>query len=145
MIPQSEPHVRAVLEMLRDGLPPIVGVDLGVGPAKEPPFIAVYPDIDDATDRSLSGDRSLLILTFALHAVGIGPEQAIWASDRARAVLLGDPPVVPGHKVKRLRQERIGGRPVYRDESVQPPVYVAYSAYRLISQAVGPEPEFESD
>lgn len=131
--PEAEPHVRAVIAKLRAELPAGIGVALGVGPARNPPYVAVYPDLGDIEQAFLVGDRSRLVIHFFLHAVGKGPEQALWAADKARLVLLGTPPAVAGRLTQRMTQT-LGSRPLTRDETVQPPLYLAMAEYRLMSQ-----------
>lgn len=133
-IPEAEPHVRAVVAKLKAEVPASLGVALGVGPAANPPYLAVYPDPGDVEDAFLCGDRSKLTIHFMLHAVGAGPEQAAWALDKARAAMLGDPPTVSGRRIHRMSQT-LGAVPITRDESTQPPLYIALAEFRLVSQA----------
>ncbi|MEU7814129.1 hypothetical protein [Pseudonocardia sp. NPDC049154] len=133
-IPEAEPHVSAVIAKLKAGVPTTLGVALGVGPAANPPYLAIYPDPGDVEDARLCGDRSKLTIHFMVHAVGAGPEQATWALDKARAVLLGDPPTVSGRRTHRMSQT-LGAVPVTRDETTQPPLYIALAEFRLVSQA----------
>lgn len=132
-IPEAEPHTTAVMAMLGAGLPANLGVALGVGPAKNPPYLAIYPDLGDIWSSRLCDDRSAMTIHFMIHSVGAGPEQAQWAFDKARAVMLGEPPVVPGRKAKRMTQTL--AIPVTRDESTQPPLYIAIGEFELITQA----------
>jgi hypothetical protein len=135
VIPEAEPHVRAVLAKLKAGLPVTVAAALGIGPAVAPPYVALYPDPGDIADAFLSGDRSQLVIHFTVNAVGVGPEQAIWAADKARVVMLDITPVsVVGRRVHRMTQAPGSSPPVIRDESVQPALYIATAGYRLMSQ-----------
>jgi hypothetical protein len=133
LVPETEPHVRAVIAKLKAELPVSLGVALGVGPATHPPYLAVYPDMGDVEDSFLSGDRSRLCIHFIVHGIGKGPEQALWAMDKARAVLLGTPPAVAGRKTHRMSQT-LGTADVMRDDSTQPALYIALAEFELMSQ-----------
>ena len=133
MIPGAEPHIRAVDARLKAGLPASVGVGLGRAPAGvSPPFIVQYPDPGDVQAARLNGERAHLEMHIMVHAVGVGPEQATWAGDRAREVLLGAPPAVPGRRVHRLTQT-MAPPPIVRDDDVNPVLYVQVTEYRLTS------------
>lgn len=135
MIPESEPHVRAVIDKLKAEVPALLGVALGVGPATDPPYLSVYPDPGDVASAFLSDDRSTLTIDFIVHGIGAGPEQALWAMDKARVVLLGAPPAVTGRKVHRIQQTF--GNSVDRDDSTQPALYLVAAGFRLFSQYAG--------
>ncbi|GAY07503.1 hypothetical protein [Pseudonocardia sp. N23] len=132
-IPEAEPHVAAVLAMLQAGTPANLGVALGVGPSVNPPYVALYPDPGDVEQARLSGDRSLITISFLLHCIGAGPEQALWALDKARAVMLGDPPTVAGRRTHRMTQT-YGSRELDRDDGIQPALFIAMAEFRLMSQ-----------
>jgi hypothetical protein len=122
VVAEVEPHVRATLEMVRDRVTFPVG--LSVAPdGTEAPYLVAHPDPGDVEAARLCGRRSRITVYTIWHAVGSGPEQALWVADRARVALLGDPPVLTGRKVYRLVQE--GSEPVRRDNTVQPPLYLA--------------------
>lgn len=133
LVPETEPHVRALIAKLKAELPVSLGVALGVGPATNPPYLAVYSDMGDVEDAFLSGDRSKLCIHFIVHGIGKGPEQALWAMDKARAVLLGTPPAVAGRKTHRMSQT-LGTADVMRDDSTQPALYIALAEFELMSQ-----------
>ena len=135
-IPESEPHVAAVIAKLKAEVPVLIKVADGVGPAADPPYLAVYPDAGDVEDPFLSGNRSKLTIGFIINAVGAGPQQARWALDKARLVMLSSTPVaVAGRKTHRMRQT-LSGVPIVRDESTQPPLYIATAGFRLMSQTL---------
>jgi hypothetical protein len=133
LVPETEPHVRALIAKLKAEVPVSLGVALGVGPATNPPYLAVYPDMGDVEDSFLSADRSKLCIHFIVHGIGKGPEQALWAMDKARAVLLGTPPAVAGRKTHRMSQT-LGTADVMRDDSTQPALYIALAEFELMSQ-----------
>lgn len=134
-IPESEPHVRAVWEKTTADLEAWgIAVGLGEAPAGVIPCVVLYPDAGDVAAARLCGQRSDLQIGFILHGIGDGPQQAIWAHDKARQSLLGDPPSVTGRVLARMTQDF--SAPMLRDDDVKPgPLYVQTSGYRLSSQA----------
>lgn len=134
-LPEAEPHVRAIMDALEAGLPASIGVALGVGAAKPPPYIAVYPDIGTLRSQSLRGDRSRMLIRFTINHVAVGPEQALWCADKVRGVLLDrTPPAVAGRVTQRLWQAW-GAPGVERDSTVQPALYIATAEYSWSTQA----------
>lgn len=131
-IPESEPHVAAVLAKLEAELPASMSVALGVGPAGDRPYAVLYAD-GRAERGRLSGDRSVLSMLLTVKVVGSGPEQALWALDRVREVMLGDPPTVAERVIHRLTEEST--QDLERDDGFQPPLYLLVSTFRLMSQA----------
>ena len=131
MTPGAEPHIRAMQALLDVNLPPSISVTVGVGVGPLP-RVVMYPDPGDVQAARLDGQREHLEMHVLLHAVGVGPEQATWASDRAREVLLGVPPVVPGRRVHRLTQT-MAPPPIVRDDDVNPPLFLQVTEYRLVS------------
>lgn len=133
--PNVEPHVAAVMTRLREQLNPTgegLNGSLGVAPPGIPGY-AVYPDPGDVQQARLAGDRSMVVIRFAVTAVGEGPEQVLWVADHVRQVMLGDPPEVMGRVIRRLSQS--GSGPVIRDDSIDPPLWFSSADYRLMSQA----------
>lgn len=131
-IPETEPHVRAVRQHLDDTLPANVTVTVGGAPTGvAAPLVVLYPDPGDVARARISGKRSLTLRVF-VHAVGAGPEQALWVGDQARKALLGTPPAVPGRTVYPLAQT-LGGMPLSRDDDVQPPLFVQVTEYEMRS------------
>lgn len=135
MIFEGEPHVRALVDAVRAALQPFnVPVELGVAPAGDHPsgVVVLYPDPGDVEAARLCGDRSSAVIHIGVHAIGTGPEQALWAADKARTAMLGDPPAVEGRRTHRMTQSDAGA--LDRDGTVQPPLYVQASEYRWFSQ-----------
>ncbi len=131
--PTAEPHVRAVLEQLHAGVPAQLTVSLGKAPTDTaPPYVVLYPDAGDVSAARLCGDRDRIVVHLMLHAIGTGPEQASWAADQARTVLLGQPPTVAGRRVYRLTQV-LGSAPLTRDDDINPALYLQPAEYRLLS------------
>lgn len=130
--PSVEPHVTAVLDALHAGLPANLPASLGVAPNVPVPYVVLFPDPGDVSQARLCGDRSQLWLRLAVMAIGAGPKQALWASDRVREVMLGSPPPVAGRVTHRMRQ--VGGDTLERDDDRQPPLYMQLTEYVLLSQ-----------
>lgn len=87
-------------------------------------------------------------MRFDVEAVGAGPEQALWALDKARAALVDHRLDVEGAVVSPLSQT--DGSSLRRDEVTQPPIYMIDAELQAFSQALlsdeppeGPVPEDE--
>lgn len=134
-IPEDEPHVRSLLDTLRARVTFTVG--LSVAPPEDAPFAVAHPEPGDVWSARLHGRQASVELDFLVHAVGTGPEQALWVGDRVRKALLGgDPPIVAGRYVYPIGMVPGSRQPVERDDTVQPPLYVAVCGYRLKSEPV---------
>lgn len=132
VIPEAEPHVRALKARLVAGLPASVKVGVGQAPAGVPPLVVLYPDPGDVHSARLVGRWERITLFVTVHAIGTGPEQAWWAMDRARAVILAAPPVVAARHVHRPTQMP-GSPPITRDDDVSPPLFLAVAEFELRS------------
>jgi hypothetical protein len=129
----AEPHIRAVVDHL--------GVALAALPSPIKAYQGRRPDDDTTcvvvhgTPGSPSGplgDRYADVeIPFQVTAVGTGPEQALAYADAVRAALLGAPPAVAARAVWPLWQT--GAQPVARDESVNPPLWIATAQYSIKS------------
>lgn len=140
MTPKVERHVAAIVDLLRDGLPDNVSVDLtDAASGARPPYLVVHPDAGDVARDRLCGERANLVLRFELEAVGAGAEQALWVLDTARALVLGVRPTVAGRTCAPVTQ--IDGSTLFRADALQPPTYVIDAVFRLFSQpAAQPAP-----
>lgn len=128
-IAESQPHTAALMTKLRTDLPIAIGLALGVGPVQTGgPYVAVYPSSGVADDLYLCGDRSKFEMRVFVHCIGDGPDQAQWVFDQVRNSLLGTPPPVTGRSSYRMYQET-GTPSVYRDTTVQPPVYIQAGSF----------------
>lgn len=128
-----EPHIKAVLDLLNGSLPANCTAYLG-GAAHDatPPYVVLYPDPGEIEQLSMLLDEGLRI-SLPLHAVGSGPEQALWALDHARTVLIRATPTVTGRVLLPIWQET-SPPPLIRDDDVKPPVYVAYAEFGVRSE-----------
>lgn len=137
----AEPHIRAVQAVLSAALaalPTPPGSTFGPGIAA---YIGSREDADEhcvvvhgATGMPSGslGDRFAdLTVTVQLTAVGTGPEQATAYADAARAALLTSTLAVTGRVVWPAWQ--LADQPVTRDDTVQPPLWIATAQYSIKS------------
>lgn len=123
LIPGSEPHVAALLEQMRAETPDSLIVELGVAPAApgdKQPYAVMYPDGGQVRAARLDGGRRHIEISFLMHAVGQGPEQALWVTDHIRRAALSKIPVVEGRSVRPVYQDGYPS-PLMRDWNSQPP------------------------
>jgi len=81
---------------------------------------------DEAT--SIAEPHGGLLYTVQVMSFGLGPEQAEWVADRARAALLAGI-TVDGRTV--LGVEHEPSPPLARDDDVQPPVFYLSETFRF--------------
>lgn len=140
-IPEAEPHIRAVqaaIQAVLRTLPTPTGSIFGPGITA---YIGSRVDADihcvviHGSPGDLSGslgDRfSDLLVPIQLTAVGEGPEQAAAYADAARSALLGASLTVTGRKV--WPAWPTASQPVLRDDTVQPPLWIATAQYAIKS------------
>ncbi|HWU21555.1 MAG TPA: hypothetical protein VN088_08520 [Nocardioides sp.] len=122
------PHVQAVLDLLNGA-----GVTAYLGKRGDvTPCVVLYPDAGTAESSSLTPNEDLVVY-IPLHAVGAGPEQALWVMDKARAALTFAQPAVTGRYVHPMWQEQ-GPTPLQRDDDVQPPLFTSFAEFGIRSQ-----------
>lgn len=129
----SEPHVAAVVLAADTALQAL--------PTPRHAYNGTRPDVDTVcavvygTPGQSSGplgDRFAdLQVDFQVTAVGTGPEQALYIADAVKAALLSAPPSVAGRAVWPLWQT--AAQPVQRDDTVQPPLWIATAQYVIKS------------
>jgi len=137
----AEPHIRAVQAALTaalNQLPTPTGSIFGPGIAA---YIGARPDADTncvvvhgapGMPSGSLGDRFAdLTVTVQLTAVGTGPEQATAYADAARAALLTSTLAVTGRVCWPAWQ--LADQPVLRDDTVQPPLWIATAQYSIKS------------
>lgn len=127
------PHIQAVIDQLEAEVPGTIKVSLGVRATGKPPHIIVFPYAGDVDSKRLAMENEHINIRFALHTVGVGPEQAMWAMDKARGALLGQSLPVSGRRTQRITQ-RFDAVPLSRDLSTQPPEYVLVTEFQIASQ-----------
>lgn len=121
------PHAKAVLDYLNAG-----GVTAYLGERGATiPCVVLYPDPGADESSSLLPNQDVVVF-IPLHAVGEGPEQALWVMDKTRARLSLAQPTVTGRNVHPMWQEQ-APTPLQRDDSVQPPLYTSFAEYGIRS------------
>lgn len=122
------PHAEAVLDHL-NGDPDITAY-LGERDG-DPPCVVLYPDPGMDETSSLIPNQDVVVF-IPLHAIGVGPEQALWLMDKVRARLTRATPAVSGRSVHPMWQEQ-GPSPLQRDDDIQPPLYTSFAEYGIRS------------
>lgn len=128
-------HVDGLMALLAaqlGGLGEAVAVYRAKAPAAAvPPYVVLYAG--PGRHEGSLGDRFRdLFLEFQITAVGTTSEQAEWAADAARLVLLTMQPTVPGRQVQPLWQVD-SSQPVARDDDVTPPLFYLPVIYQMRS------------
>jgi hypothetical protein len=122
------PHAEAVLDYLNAD--PDITAYLGKRDG-DAPCVVIYPDPGMDESSSLIPNQDVVVYV-PLHAIGLGPEQALWLMDKVRARLSRATPVVTGRSVHPMWQEQ-APRPLDRDDDVQPPLYSSFAEYGIRS------------
>lgn len=129
----ATPHIIAVQELLEtalQALPTPRHAHIGVRTDDDTNCVVIHGSAGDVSGSL--GDRFADIqIPIQLTAVGTGPEQATAYADAARAALLGAVLIVPGRSVWPAWQT--GSQPVRRDDTVQPPLWIATAQYMIKS------------
>lgn len=132
-LPSSEPHisaVQAVLEAALQQLPTPIHARIGSRDDAETNCVVIHGDLGQLSGPL--GDRFAdITIPIQLTAVGVGEEQALAYADAARAALLGTPLTVTGRAVWPPWQT--GSQPATRDDTVQPPLWIATAQYAIKS------------
>lgn len=132
--PSALDHVTAMKAHLVAQLGAGVPVGIGQAPAGvAAPYVVLYPDPGEVGAITLGGERHTITLHVFVHAVGSGPEQALWAGDKVRTALLDQSFTVPGRRLRRIDQE-LAPPPLNRDDDVQPPLFLQVAEYSLHSE-----------
>jgi len=132
-IPQAEPHIRAVqavLEAALQQLPTPIHAYIGTRPDADVTCVVVHGSPGDPSG-SLGERFADIVIPIQLTAIGTGPEQATAYADAARAALLTSPLVVVGRAVWPPWQT--ASQPTLRDDTVQPPLWIATAQYAIKS------------
>lgn len=85
-----------------------------------------YWDGHDSHDHQVDVE-----VTLTIHSVGMSRQQAMWVSDRVRALLLDWKPTIPGRTCWRMRSA--GSQPVQKDTDTTPPKFFAVDRFTLRS------------
>lgn len=129
----AEPHIRAVqavLEAALQALPTPIHAYIGVRPAADSTCVVIHGSTGDPSGSL--GDRFAdLTVPIQLTAVGTGPEQAVAYADVARTALLTALLTVTGRVV--WPAWPTASQLVQRDDTVQPPLWIATAQYSIKS------------
>jgi hypothetical protein len=132
-IPEAEPHIRAVqavLEAALQLLPTPIHAKIGQRDDAETKVVVIHGSPGDLSGSL--GDRfSDIVIPIQLTAVGEGPEQVSAYADAARSALLGASLTVTGRKIWPAWPG--ASQPVLRDDTVQPPLWIATAQYAIKS------------
>jgi hypothetical protein len=127
------PHLIAIVALLDAAagqLPTPIRAYFGKRPDTDTTCIVVHgsPGVPSGT----LGDRFAdLTIDFQITCVADGPEQAQAYADAARTALLTTALTVPGRAVWPIWQS--AAQPVLRDDTVQPPLWIATAQYTVKS------------
>lgn len=130
----AEPHIAAVVALLNTALGNLPTAIKAYNGRRFPDTDTNCVVVHGTTGRSSGplGDRFAdLDLDIQLTAVATGPEQALAYADAARIALLTGTLAVSGRAVWPPWQT--GAQPVVRDDTVQPPLYIATAQYAIKS------------
>jgi hypothetical protein len=145
-------HTDAVVLALRtaeltvfDAAPPALDVDGGgadwgwqgprPGAGQFKPYVIVYPLSGGIFDGTLGCPDDDASLTWQLTCVGAVRRQCEWMADRALAALVGRRLTVADRGVSRVYADMAGGG-ARRDDTVQPPVFIATPRIRADSMPI---------
>lgn len=132
-IPEAEPHIRAVqavLEAALQLLPTPIHAKIGQRDDAETKVVVIHGSPGDLSGSL--GDRfSDIVIPIQLTAVGEGPEQVSAYADAARSALLGASLTVTGRKI--WPAWPTASQQVLRDDTVQPPLWIATAQYAIKS------------
>lgn len=95
------------------------------------PYVVLYPGIIPGIDGPVSDPYADTQSEYQVTAVGQTADQARWAADKARDILLTHPLTVPGRDVQLVGWSN--GRPAQRDDDVTPPLHYAIDLYEIHS------------
>jgi hypothetical protein len=106
------------------------------GSSKFRAYYIVYPLPGGLFDGTLGCPDDDASLIWQVTCVGATARQCEAAADRANSVLVGQPLTIAGRYVTRVQADMAGGG-VRRDDTVQPPVFIATPRYRIDSVPLG--------
>lgn len=102
------------------------------GASKFKPYWIVYPLSGGVFDGPLGCPSDDASLTWQVTCVGATREQCEWAVDKANELLVEQTLIVAGRHISRVWADMAGGG-ARRDDTVQPPVFIATPRYRVES------------
>lgn len=131
-------HVAALLARVRSD-PQIANVVFEGNVTGSPERYAnVWHDTGFWTSHDAHGNEVDVEVTFTIHGVGNTRQQAVWVSDRVRALVLGWKPTIPGRNTWKVTSA--GSQPVQKDTDVTPPKFFTADRYVMRSTPAPKEP-----
>lgn len=124
-------HVQAVLDRIRTDLQLASVVFDGDVKGNPERYVNVWNDTGYWDGHDSHIHQVDVDVTFTIHSVGMTRQQAVWVSDRVRALLLDWAPNLPGRKCWRIRSA--GSQPVQKDTDTTPPKFFAVDRFTLRS------------
>lgn len=106
------------------------------GHSKFKPYAIVYPLAGGEFDGPLGCPDNDASLTWQVTCVGSTRKQCEWGADKVLAALIGARLAVAGRYLPRLYADMAQGG-ARRDDTVQPPVYIATPRFRAYSTPAG--------
>lgn len=95
------------------------------------PYAVVYPRDDTGDPTSVGDAHETTVYEFQVTSVADTAEQAEWMQTETRTALVGWTPTVTGRSFNPV--EKAGGLGTARDDSVQPPKFMAVDIYTLFT------------
>ena len=108
-----------------------LGLTVGdaAAPASPPPYVVVYQIPGGGFSGQLGRINDDAEIVYQVTCVGVSRQQAEWLEDKANGLLTGI--TVSGRSIPLIRTDGLGG--IRRDDSIQPPVFVATPRFRFYS------------
>lgn len=130
----------AVLKTFDAGSPGLAALGGGEGwgwqgkplESKFKPYCIVYPLPGGVFDGPLGCPDNDASLIWQVTCVGATRPQCEWVVDKVNATLVGQPLTIPNRYVTRVQADMAGGG-ARRDDTVQPPVFIATPRCRVDS------------
>lgn len=93
------------------------------------PYVVLWPSTVPQIDGPVSDPFADTISEYQVTAVGETAAQALWASDKARTILLTSTLTVTARFVQLVAWT--GGQPATRDDDVVPPLFYGVDLYEI--------------
>lgn len=144
------PHTTAIVDAL-DADPDFFTFDAGLpqepggkgwgwqgtpGGSAFKPYVGVFPLPGGVFDGTLGCPDDDASLIWQVTCVGATRAQCEATVDRVNSILIGQPLTVPDRWISRVWADMAGGG-ARRDDTVQPPVFIATPRYRAESSPLG--------
>lgn len=94
------------------------------------PYAILYP-LTPEFDGTLAATQDDAEITYQVTCVGSTREQAEWVADKAIVAFVGQTVTITGRSLVRAMQLSDGGGGIRRDDTVQPPLFIATPRFSL--------------